>query len=73
MSERNLLSGIGAGEGGVGWDPLTDGGPWRVDGLESIEVTWGIGRWRNVDKALPEPVETEEEFDGFGPGQGLLG
>ena len=49
--------------GVVGGYPLPDGGPWRVDGLESIEVRWRIGRWRNVDKALPEPVETEEELD----------
>ena len=25
----------------------------------------------DVDKALPEAVETEEELDGFGPGEGL--
>ena len=57
--------------GVIGGDPLPDGGPWRVDRLESIDVEWRIGRWGNVDKALPEAVETEEEFDGFGPGQGL--
>ncbi len=27
--------------GGVGWDSLTDGGPWRVDRLESI---WPVTR-----------------------------
>ena len=57
--------------GGVGWDPLTDGGPWRVDRLESIDVEWGIGRWGDVDESLPEGVETEEEFDGFRAGEGL--
>jgi len=49
--------------GVVGGDPLTDGGPWRVDRLKSIDVEWGIGRWGDVDKALPEAVETEEELD----------
>ena len=32
------------GIGVVSEDPPTDGGRWRVDGLESIEVEWGIGR-----------------------------
>ena len=35
--------------GVVGVDPLTDGGPWGVDRLESIDVEWGIGRWGDVD------------------------
>ena len=48
--------------GVVGGYPLPDGGPWRGDQLESIEVEWRIGRWRNVDQRLPEAVETEEEL-----------
>ncbi len=55
----------------IGGDPLTEGGPWRVDRLESIDVEWGIGRWGDLDKALPEAVETEEELDGFRTGESL--
>ena len=36
-------------------DPLTDGGPWRVDGLESLEVEWGIGRWGMLTRPSQSP------------------
>ena len=38
--------------GGVGWDPLTDGGPWRVDRLESIV---------NGNKIIPATVDNLPE------------
>ena len=31
--------------GVVGGYPLADGGPGRIDGLESVDVDWGIGWW----------------------------
>jgi len=57
--------------GVVGGSPWPVGGPWRVDRLERIDIEWGIGWWRKGDQRLPEAVETEEEFDGCGPGEGL--
>ena len=57
--------------GVVGGDPLADGGPGRIDRLKGVDVEWGIGRWGEVDETLPESVESEEEFDGFGTADGF--
>jgi hypothetical protein len=36
----------------IGRDPLLDGLPGRLDGLESLDVEGWIGRWRDIDEAL---------------------
>ncbi len=46
-------------------DPFLDGLPGRLDGLHGLDVE-GRRRWaREMDNALPEAVEAEEEFDLF--------
>ena len=53
----------------VVWDPFADGLPGRLDGLEGFDVE-GIGWWREVDDALPQAVEAEEELDFAGADDG---
>ena len=44
-------------------DPFLDGLPRWLDGLHGFDVEGRRGRAREMDSALPEAVEAEEEFD----------
>jgi hypothetical protein len=47
----------------IGGNPLFDGLPGWLDGLESLDVEGGIGWWRDVDEALPHPEESKEKLN----------
>lgn len=47
----------------IGGDPLFDGLPGWLDGLESVDVEGRIGRWGDVDEALPHPEESKEKLN----------
>ena len=47
----------------IGGDPLFDGLPGWFDGIESLDVEGWIGRWRDVDEALPHSEEAEEKLN----------
>ena len=51
-------------------DPLADGLPRRFDGLERVDVEGRVGWRREVEDALPEVVEAEEELDFAGAEDG---
>ena len=55
----------------IGGDPLFDGLPGWLDGLESLNIEGGIGWWRDVNKALPHPEETKEKLDFFRLNEGF--
>lgn len=44
-------------------DPLADGLPRRLDGLERLDVEGRVRWWRDVDDAFPKSVEAKEELD----------
>jgi len=48
-------------------DPFADRLPRWLDGFEGLDVEGRVGWRREVDDALPESVETEEELAPFGP------
>ena len=54
----------------VVWDPFADGLPRRFDGFEGFDVEGRVRRWREVDDALPQSVEAEEELDFTGADDG---
>lgn len=55
----------------IGRNPLFDGLPGRLDGIESLDVEGWIRRWRDVDEALPHPQESKEKLDLLGLDEGF--
>ncbi len=55
----------------IGGDPLFDGLPGRLDGLEGVDVERGIRWWRDVDEALPKTEEPQKELDLLGLDEGF--
>ena len=54
-------------------NPFPDGLPRRLDGFEGLDVEGRVGWRREVEDALPEAVEPEEELDFAGADDGRLG
>ena len=55
----------------IGRNPLLDGLPGRLDGLEALDVERGFGRWRNIQESFPEAHQAQEELNFFGLNEGF--
>jgi len=55
----------------IGRDPLLDGLPGRLDGLESLDVERGIRWWWNVDEPFPHAQQPQKKLDLLGLNKGF--
>lgn len=55
----------------IGGDPLFDGLPGWLDGIEGVDVEGWIGWWRDIDEALPKTEEPQKELDLLGLDEGF--